>query len=100
MRSLRRTLLHAVMLGVASGLCGCSVHEHTVGLGPNELGSESHRQFYLFFGWLRLNDVDSQRLAADSTSYRITSEWSWIDALLSPLLLPLTVTTRTVTVER
>ena len=53
----------------------------------------------MFFGLLDLNEVDTQRLAGDLTSYRITTRWSFTDILLTPLLLPLTVTSRTVTVE-
>lgn len=95
-----RLLLSAALCGAALGLGACSIHTHTVGLGPNGVGSESARQFYLFFGLLRLNEVDSQRMAQDLTSYRIVTEWSIIDILISPVLLPFTVTSRTVTVER
>ena len=104
MRAIRVTalrLLLAILCWVGPAtLSGCSVHEHNVGLGPNGLGTESVRQFYILFGWLQINEVDSQRLAKDATSYRICSEWSFVDVLLAPFLLPLTVTSRTVTVER
>ena len=76
------------------------MHEHTVGLGPTGVGEESARQLYLLFGLMRLNEVDSQRMAGELTSYRVTSEWSFVDILLSPFLLLLTVTSRTVTVEK
>lgn len=81
-------------------LGGCSIHEHTVGLGPNGIERESARQYYVFFGLIRLNDVESQRMSDGLTSYRIVTKWSFTDLLLSPVLLPLTVTTRTVTVEK
>lgn len=99
----RRSLAHLALtaaLGVVPGLCGCATHEHTVGLGPNGVGEASARQFYWLFGWLRLNEVDSQRLAGELTSYRVTTSWSFTDFLLTPFLLPLAVTTRTVTVEK
>lgn len=95
-----RAVIATAVLGGAGALSSCSVHEHTVGLGPNGIGTQSVRQYYLFFGWLRLNEVDTQRLAQDATSYRVRTEWSFVDFVLSPFLLPLTVTTRTVTVER
>ena len=80
-------------------LAGCMSHEHTVGLGPTGLGETSERQFYLLFGLVRFNEVDPQRMASDLTSYSIRSQYSFVDFLLAPLLLPLTVTTRTVTVK-
>ncbi len=82
------------------GSCGVHTHVHRVGLGPTGIGNDSMRQYYIFFGLLRLNDVDSQRMTQDLTSYEITTEYSFTDLLLSPLLLPWTVTSRTVTVSR
>jgi hypothetical protein len=78
---------------------GCTIHRHTVGIGPNGVGEESARQFYVLFGLLRLNEVDSQRMSHEATSYLVVTKFSLVDALLSPLLF-LTVTSRTVTVYR
>lgn len=88
------------LLGLCLLLPGCVYHVHRVGLGPTGLGSESTRQFYLLFGLVSLNEVDVQRLATDLTSYSIETEFSFVDFLLTPLLLPLTITSRTVTVEK
>lgn len=101
-RSLAQLAL-APLLGVAllGGLLpSCTVHEHTVGLGPNNLGEISVKQYYLFWGLFRLNNVDPERLAENATSYRIRTETAFTDFLLAPLLYPLLVSTRTVTVSR
>jgi hypothetical protein len=81
-------------------LTACQTHTHRVGTGPLGAGSESNRQFYALFGLVRISEADSQRLAKDSTGYEIVTEFSFLDMLLAPLLLPLTMTTRTVTVNR
>lgn len=99
-QSLPTRLLAVLTCALLSGLGGCIVHEHTVGLGPNGLGEESARQFYWMFGLFRLNEVDTERMTDDFGSYRIRTERSFSDLLLTPLLLPLTITTRTVTVTR
>ena len=78
----------------------CVSHTHRIGLGPTGLGSESARQYYLFFGLVAINDVDVQRLAGDLSSYEIDSRFSFVDFLLTPLMLPFTVTSRTVTVSK
>ncbi len=96
----KRFALACLLLFAASGLGSCSWHQHTFGLGPNGIGVESSRQFYVFFGLLRLNEVDSQRMTHDLRSYRVTTEYSFTDVLLTPFLLLFTVTSRTVTVER
>jgi hypothetical protein len=77
----------------------CVMHEHVVGLGPTGNDEKSTRQYYLFFGLVRLNETNVQRMAGDLTSYSIETEFSFTDLLLFPFLLPLTMTSRTVTVR-
>ncbi len=91
-----RTAL-AVALSVAAS--GCVSHQHVVGLGPTGTGSTSERQYYVLFGLLQVNEVDTQRFAPELTSYTIDTRFSFTDLVLSTLMLPLTVTTRTVTVR-
>ncbi len=91
-----------VLILVTCGiLCaGCSVNRHRIGMGPNGLGSSSDRQFYILFGLFQLNEADTERMSEDLTSYEIITEYSFTDILLSPLLIFLTMTSRTVTVNR
>ncbi|MGE3173331.1 MAG: hypothetical protein AB7O97_11955 [Planctomycetota bacterium] len=93
----RRLRLSAAALCLLS--VGCVSHQHVIGLGPTGLGETSTRQFYMLFGLVRFNEVNVQRMASDLTSYTIESEFSFVDLLLAPLLLPFTVTSRTVTVK-
>ena len=81
-------------------LTGCQVHTHRVGAGPTGVGEESARQYYILFGLLQLNEVNVQRMASDLTGYDIETEFSWLDFFLMPVFLPLTITSRTVTVYR
>jgi hypothetical protein len=53
----------------------------------------------VLFGLLQVNEVDTQRFAPELTSYTIDTRFSFTDLVLSTLMLPLTVTTRTVTVR-
>ncbi|MFK7739442.1 MAG: hypothetical protein AB8H80_03895 [Planctomycetota bacterium] len=77
----------------------CVGHRHSVGLGATGTQSVQARQWYVLFGLFEANEVDAQRMADGLTSYEIVTEYSLLDILLQPLLLPLTVTTRTVTVR-
>ena len=82
-------------------LCtSCSVHTHRVGGGSTGTREESARQWYVFFGLWRLNEVNTQRMTGELTSYDIRTALEGSDLFLSALFLPLTVTTRTVTVYR
>ena len=89
-----------IAVAVLSLLTACQAHHHRVGTGPTGASSESLRQFYLLFGLIRVSEADSQRLTLESTGYEIVTEYSLTDMLLQPFLLPLTLTSRTVTVYR
>ena len=84
---------------VAMLATSCVHHRHTVGLGPTGTDQQSARQWYVLFGLIAANEVSAQRMSAGLTSYSIESEYSLIDMLLQPLIWPLTLTTRTVTVR-
>jgi len=81
-------------------LPACQVHVHRVGGGATGLGSESQRQYYGVFGLWRVNEVDVQRMASDLTGYEVHTEYSFVDFLLMPILLPITGMSRTITVYR
>ena len=97
----RQFALLSLLLVAAAGVTpGCVSHQHRIGVGGTGSRAESARQFYVLFGLIRLNEVNVQRMSDDLTSYDIDSRYGWVDLALSPLLLPLTVTSRTVTVTR
>lgn len=96
----QRRVLGVLLLLLAYFLSGCVSHQHRVGVGPTGVGESSARQLYLFFGLMTVNDVDVQRLTDNLTGYAIETEFSFIDLLLTPVLLPFTMTSRTVTVHK
>jgi hypothetical protein len=93
-------LLRFVSLAaLGPALSGCVSHVHTVGLGDTGTAVRAERQYYWLFGWIDVNGVDSARMAGDLTSYSVETEFGFVDLLLTPLLLPLLATSRTVTVR-
>lgn len=74
-------------------------HTHVVGLGATGSGEVVERQYYWLFGFVGINDVDPQRMAPELTSYTIQTKYGFVDFLLTPLLLPLLATSRTVVVR-
>ena len=98
---MRTLLLRALLL---AALClpggGCVFHSHTVGLGPTGAETRVERQYYTFFGFFDVNDVDSARMAGDLTSYAVETRFGAMDLLLSPFLAVLFFSTsRTVIVR-
>ena len=96
-----RNFAKAVSLACLMLLCGsCQMHSHRVGAGPSGSGSDQMRQYWIFFGLVEINEADSQRMTQDLPNYEIVTEFSFVDMLLCPILLPLTVTSRTIHVNR
>ncbi len=77
----------------------CLVHEHRVGVGPVGVGTASLRQYYLFFGLVRLNEVDPQRVALGKTSFSVRTAFTFWDFVMAPVLFPLSMCSRSVTVQ-
>jgi len=77
----------------------CVSHRHSVGLGATGTGEQHARQYYIFFGFFSANEVSAQRMADGVTSYEIESKYGFWDLIMQPLLLPLTMTSRTITVR-
>ena len=85
---MRRVLTKATMIGVLvvfamSILVGCVTHEHIVGTGAATGYTESAKQWYLIGGLIPLNNVDTKAMSGDSQNYKIITQTSIIDALIS-----------------
>lgn len=78
----------------------CAAHVHRVGEGSQRYDVSRARQWYVIWGVVPLNHVDSHAMAAGARNYRITTFYSPIDLLITTILVPLTITTRTVLVEK
>ena len=91
---LRLTALLILLLGAS-----CVSHRHSVGLGATGTGTQTVRQYYILFGFFSANEISAQRMADGVTSYEVETKYGLWDLALQPWLLPLTMTSRTVTVR-
>ena len=99
MKSRTRALL--VLLLLVSTTPSCFTMTHVVGGGPTANETVEDRQWYWMFGLFRFYPhVDTEALAGNATSYRVTSCWSLTDALLNLLTAPITIVSRSVKVEK
>ena len=108
MSKLRRTLLCLVLLCLPATFASCHAMTYRVGMGSNNIGKYETHQYYLFFGLVRLNEVDIQRAVSDYHSYDVEVGFAYRDGFFASLgdffistlfFLPLTVTRQAVTVK-
>ena len=81
-------------------MIGCEAHKHTVGHGTVFNRTNVERQWYLLYGYVPVNPIDTQAMAEGRSNYEITTQITWIDALYRSVLAPATITCRTVSVTR
>ncbi len=81
-------------------LVGCFTHVHTVGNGAQTNTSTSKKQWYILFGLVPLNSVDTSQMAAGSTDYEVKTQHSFVDVLISVITVFVTVAPKTVTVKK
>jgi hypothetical protein len=79
---------------------GCTTHIHNIGTGPESNVIDEERQWYILWGLVPINEVDTKEMAGDIENYEIKTEVTPIDFLISIPAGWVTVTSRTVTVTK
>jgi len=79
---------------------GCSMNVSTIGDGPQKNEVIQARQWYILYGLVPLNNVDTKQMAGDAKNYEIKTEQSGLDILMNLFTNGVTVTSRTVTVTK
>jgi hypothetical protein len=82
------------------GMMGCSAHTHIVGSGASSGATDQARQWYILFGLVPLNNVDTATMAAGATNYEIKTEQSFLDIVMNIFTGYVTINSRTVTVTK
>ena len=86
---------------------GCATHVHHIGEGP-EIGNKvTARQWYLFYGLVPLNSIDTNEMANSAKNYEIQTQVGAVDigisiglALVTWGIGPAIIQSRTVTVTK
>ena len=77
---------------------GCASHMHTVGKGAQGTDMIESRQWYVLWGLVPINEVDTQAMAGGATDYNIITEVNVLDAIINAFVGSATIYCRTVTV--
>ncbi len=98
-RRLRR-LLPALALAL---LPGCFTFTHTVGAGPSNPKAPvvtEHTRWFALYGIVPFDHVDSKSLAGNAQNYRVTTEFNFLDCVISCFTSLVTIYRQTITVEK
>ncbi len=81
-------------------LAGCMTHIHVVGDGAKGSAVEQERQWYVLWGLVPINKVDSAQMAKGAKNYEIKTESNALDVIINIFTSAVTVYSRTVEVKR
>ena len=79
---------------------GCSAHVHKVGKGAQGYDVTEARQWYIVWGLVPINDVDTNVMAGEATDYEITTSYTPVDFIIGVVAGSITISSRTVSVRK
>lgn len=81
-------------------LAGCAAHIHKVGAGAQGAQKVEARQWYVLWGLVPINQVNTDQLAGDAKNYTIKTEQSALDVIINIFTVYVSVVSRTVTITK
>jgi hypothetical protein len=79
---------------------GCSMHVHKVGNGAQGNDMMEARQWYVLFGLVPINEVNTNAMAGAATDYEIRTGHTVFDFIINIFTSVVSVNSRTVTVRK
>lgn len=98
MKRLLTSLVLALFL--TTTFTACATHQHVVGDGAKNNQKVEERQWYILFGLVPLNNVDTKQIASGVQNYEIKTQQSALDVIMNIFTGIVTVNSRTVTVTK
>ena len=95
-----RTKLTILIAILAITLSSCMTLTHQVGSGAQSNNANTKRQWYILFGLVPLNKVDSKQLSNNSVNYTVKSAITPVDFILNIFTSSVTIYSQTVTVTK
>lgn len=97
LKKVRPIILAALLM---FSVVGCYTQNFVVGNGAQGNKVEETRQWYILFGLVPLNTVDTNAMAGNAKDYTIMTQQSFLDVVIDIFTSAITVYSRTVTVTR
>ena len=95
---LRKLSVVVLIVGILF-VVGCATHIHKVGNGAQGNDMMEARQWYVLFGLVPLNEVNTQAMAGGANDYEIRTTQTVLDSIITSITSVL-VSSRTVTVRK
>lgn len=97
---MRKITAMILILAFACILAGCAAHTHYIGTGAQGDAKVEARQWYVLFGLVPINNVDTRDMAGGLPDYTIETKQSFLDVVINIFTGAVSVYSRTVTVTK
>ena len=97
---MKQVIAVIVLLTFVMLMASCAMHTHIIGKGAQGGERLQQRQWYVLWGLVPINNVDSKVMAAGATNYTIKTQQSFVDCVINIFTGLVTVYYRTVTVTK
>ncbi len=89
-----------LVITLTVSLVSCTVNQHIIGKGAQSNTEINDKQWYILFGLVPLNNVDTNKMAGGASDYTIETKSSFLDAIISGITGVVTVSCRSVSVKK
>jgi len=89
-----------ILLASMIFITGCMTHIHVIGEGSKSGAVEQERQWYVLWGLVPINKIDTKVMAKGAKDYEIKTEMNALDVIINIFTSAVTVYSRTVEVKR
>jgi len=95
-----RKIVCVILLVAMLGTIGCYTQNFIVGNGPKGNTVVKERQWYVLWGLVPLNTVDTKAMAGGTTDYKIMTQHSFVDVVIGIFTGIVTIYPKTVEVTK
>jgi hypothetical protein len=90
----------SLILFIAAVMSSCYSISHTVGTGSSTGEIIKKKQWYILYGAVPLNKIDTKALAGNATNYTITTKHGFVDYLIGAVTGFVTIKPMTVVIKK
>ena len=97
---LKKLISFCLIITMVFLIIGCFTINHVVGNGAQGSQVTEQRQWFVLWGLVPINEVDSKAMADGAADYTITDEITFVDGVISIVTGIISVSPRTIRVTK
>lgn len=97
---MKKIIAASLVVAFCCLLVGCYTFNHQVGNGAQNYEQVKERQWFVLWGLVPINEVDSKAMAGGAADYDVKTEFNVVDVIITVFTSYVTIHCQTVTVTK